>query len=192
MHFSRRSNQKNVDMVNFIIVALLLLFSFNTCEAFFTKFSIINKKYFAPFKFVTTSEMTTKKAVIGKVELLEILKEKTKLPKKSLESVLSAFTDTMREKVLHEGNDIRIKEFGTFKQKVTSARKGRNPRTGEELQINGTTSITFSVSRLRMERMRNNVVTTEVFEVPSASRLMNYCSFFYILVLRGLSLSYKC
>eukprot|EP00597_Dinobryon_sp_UTEXLB2267_P002836 CAMPEP_0170076834 /NCGR_PEP_ID=MMETSP0019_2-20121128/13767_1 /TAXON_ID=98059 /ORGANISM="Dinobryon sp., Strain UTEXLB2267" /LENGTH=108 /DNA_ID=CAMNT_0010288791 /DNA_START=158 /DNA_END=484 /DNA_ORIENTATION=- len=91
-------------------------------------------------------EMSTKKVIVGKAELLEILKEKTGLPKKSLESALIALTDTIKEKVLHDGIDIRIKDFGTFKQKVTSARKGRNPRTGEELQIASTTSISFSVS----------------------------------------------
>jgi len=37
--------------------------------------------------------------VVGKTELLEIMKEKTGLPKKSLESALIALTDTIKEKV---------------------------------------------------------------------------------------------
>lgn len=39
---------------------------------------------------------------------------------------------------LEKGNDVRINNFGTFKLKTRAARperKGRNPRTGEELII---------------------------------------------------------
>ena len=48
--------------------------------------------------------------------------------------------------MLVNGNEIRLREFGTFKQKKSAARLGRNPRTGADLQILGSTSVTFSVS----------------------------------------------
>ena len=48
--------------------------------------------------------------------------------------------------VLVKGNEIRLREFGTFKQKKSAARLGRNPRTGEELQILASTSVGFSIS----------------------------------------------
>ena len=48
--------------------------------------------------------------------------------------------------VLVKGNEIRLREFGTFKQKKSAARLGRNPRTGEDLQILGSTSVGFSIS----------------------------------------------
>mmetsp|Transcript_21461 Transcript_21461/g.29514 ORF Transcript_21461/g.29514 Transcript_21461/m.29514 type:complete len:160 (+) Transcript_21461:60-539(+) len=132
----------------FATIALLMAFYCNFSEAFQARKSNFLCKFTVPLKHksVTMIEMSTKKVIVGKAELLEILKEKTGLPKKSLESALIALTDTIKEKVLHDGIDIRIKDFGTFKQKVTSARKGRNPRTGEELQIASTTSISFSVS----------------------------------------------
>eukprot|EP00596_Hydrurales_sp_CCMP1899_P011242 CAMPEP_0119035882 /NCGR_PEP_ID=MMETSP1177-20130426/3147_1 /TAXON_ID=2985 /ORGANISM="Ochromonas sp, Strain CCMP1899" /LENGTH=146 /DNA_ID=CAMNT_0006994761 /DNA_START=61 /DNA_END=501 /DNA_ORIENTATION=- len=83
---------------------------------------------------------------LGKAELVEILKEKTGLMKKDVESVLGAFTDTVSKEVLVNGKEIRLRDFGTFKQKVSKARTGRNPRTSEAIQISGSTSVVFSVS----------------------------------------------
>ncbi len=48
--------------------------------------------------------------------------------------------------VFEKGSDLRVKNLGTFKQKVTAARTGRNPKTGEELQIKAITTIAFSVA----------------------------------------------
>lgn len=83
---------------------------------------------------------------IGKAELVDTLKEKTGLAKKDIDEVISAFASAVREEVLVGGKEIRLRDFGTFKRKVTAARVGRNPRTGEELQISGAKSVSFSVS----------------------------------------------
>lgn len=86
--------------------------------------------------------------VIGKRDLLQILHDKTTIRKQVIEDVLEAFIDAMKENVLEDGHQIRIRDFGTFKQKNTSARKGRNPRTGEELDIAGSTSLSFSAASM--------------------------------------------
>ena len=83
---------------------------------------------------------------IGKAELVEILKDKTGFLKKDLETMLESLTATIREQVLEEGKELRMRDLGIFKQKVSVARLGRNPRTGEELQIAGGRSVSFSVS----------------------------------------------
>ena len=49
---------------------------------------------------------------------------------KDIEVVLLAFLNTIEEEVLNGGAEIRLKNFGTFKQKKTSPRVGRNPKTG--------------------------------------------------------------
>jgi len=66
--------------------------------------------------------------------------------KKDVESVLGALSDTVRDEVLKGAKEIRLRDFGTFKQKVSKPRSGRNPRTGEELQIKGSKSVGFSAS----------------------------------------------
>lgn len=69
------------------------------------------------------------------------------MTKKDVETVIIAFTTAVRDEVLVGGKEIRLRDFGTFKQKKSAARVGRNPRTGEELQISGSTSVSFSVSQ---------------------------------------------
>lgn len=60
--------------------------------------------------------------------------------------VVDSFIGIVREEVLINGKEVRLRDFGTFKQKVSLPRTGRNPRTGEELQISGGKSVSFSVS----------------------------------------------
>tara|TARA_A100001035_G_scaffold255170_1_gene229546 strand:+ start:200 stop:493 length:294 start_codon:yes stop_codon:yes gene_type:complete len=86
------------------------------------------------------------KEVVTKAELLELLKDKSGLTKKDIESVLAALTDSVRECVLDGGKEIRLRDFGTFKPKVTKARMGRNPRTGEAIPVSGSTSVGFSAA----------------------------------------------
>ena len=78
---------------------------------------------------------------------MDILKDATGVSKKDVETVLTAFQAAVREQVLEGGKEIRLRDFGTFKRKESVARVGRNPRTGEELQISGSKSVSFSVSQ---------------------------------------------
>ena len=83
---------------------------------------------------------------LGKSEIVDIISEKMDVTKKQADEFLNAFMETVKEQVLDGGNEIRLREFGNFKQKVTTARVGRNPRTGEEIQIAGGKSVAWSVS----------------------------------------------
>lgn len=47
---------------------------------------------------------------------------------------IDAVLDTVTE-VLAKGDDLRLPGFGTFEVRETSEKKGRNPRTGEEVTI---------------------------------------------------------
>ena len=47
-----------------------------------------------------------------------------------LDSLLNNITDTLRA-----GDSVMLTGFGSFKVANRKARKGRNPRTGEEIQI---------------------------------------------------------
>ena len=49
---------------------------------------------------------------------------------KAVDAVLDAITE-----VLAKGDDIRLPGFGTFEVRETAEKKGRNPRTGEEVTI---------------------------------------------------------
>ncbi|PAY59941.1 DNA-binding protein, partial [Ligilactobacillus salivarius] len=53
------------------------------------------------------------------------------------EAAVSAFTETVKE-ALAEGKKVQLIGFGNFEVRERAARKGRNPQTGEEIDIPAT------------------------------------------------------
>ncbi len=54
--------------------------------------------------------------------------------KKDADKAVTAFIDTVTE-ALVEGRKVQLIGFGTFEVRERAARKGRNPQTGEEIEI---------------------------------------------------------
>ncbi len=48
---------------------------------------------------------------------------------------------------LKQGQEVRLTGFGTFATSVRKATKGRNPRTGEEIAIDESTSVRFKAGK---------------------------------------------
>ncbi len=71
---------------------------------------------------------------MNKNDLVNNVAEQTKLTKADCQRVLDAAIDILRKNV-KKGNPIRLVGFGTFLKSKRSARKGRNPQTGEEIRI---------------------------------------------------------
>jgi DNA-binding protein HU-beta len=81
-----------------------------------------------------------------KADFIASISEKTGMSKKESEDALKAVLDTVREQV-GAGKRVSLPGFGTFTLKHRSARKGRNPQTGEELQIAASKSPGFSAAK---------------------------------------------
>jgi DNA-binding protein HU-beta len=69
-----------------------------------------------------------------KAELVATVADKSGLDRKSADKAVVAVFDSIK-KALIEGDKVQIIGFGTFENRTRSARKGRNPRTGEEIEI---------------------------------------------------------
>ena len=74
---------------------------------------------------------------MNKTELVEAVAEKMNTTKKEAEAAVSAFTETVKE-TLAEGKKVQLIGFGNFEVRERAARKGRNPQTGEEIDIPAT------------------------------------------------------
>ena len=66
--------------------------------------------------------------------LVAAMAEKAQISKKDAEAALKAFTDVVAEE-LKKGEKIQLVGFGTFEVSEIAARTGRNPQTGEEMNI---------------------------------------------------------
>lgn len=71
---------------------------------------------------------------MNKAELVAAIAEKTELSKKDSEKALKAFIDVVTEE-LAKGEKIQLVGFGTFEVAERAAREGRNPQSGEVMNI---------------------------------------------------------
>lgn len=71
---------------------------------------------------------------IGKTELAQKVAEKAGLNKAQANRAVDAVLDTISSE-LQNGGEVRLTGFGNFRVTNTAARTGRNPRTGESIQI---------------------------------------------------------
>lgn len=74
-------------------------------------------------------------------EVAKVVKTK-KEAQAALDCVISSIT-----KSLKKGEDVTLTGFGTFKVVKRKARKGRNPRTGEELKIKASKAAKFTAGK---------------------------------------------
>lgn len=71
---------------------------------------------------------------MNKAELIEAISKQTEMTKADTERTLDAFIDTV-SKNIKKKDGVKLVGFGTFASSNRKARVGRNPQTGEEIQI---------------------------------------------------------
>ncbi len=77
---------------------------------------------------------------MNKAELVDQIAQKADLSKAAAERALNAFTDTVTETLADARDEkITLVGFGTFSTSERAARTGRNPQTGETINIPATT-----------------------------------------------------
>ena len=83
---------------------------------------------------------------MNKTELVAAMAEQTNLSKKDVEAALKAFIDVVAEE-LKKGEKVKLVGFGTFEVSERAAREGRNPQTGETMQIKASKSPKFTAGK---------------------------------------------
>ena len=83
---------------------------------------------------------------MNKAELVAAIAEKAELSKRDSEAALKAFTDIVAEE-LKKGEKIQLVGFGTFEVAERAAREGRNPLTGETMQIKASKAPKFKAGK---------------------------------------------
>ncbi len=80
-----------------------------------------------------------------KADVVEKIFEKIGLSKKEAQEIIEILFDTMKRTFV-EGESVKISGFGTFTVRQKNARRGRNPKTGDDLEITPRRVITFRAS----------------------------------------------
>lgn len=83
---------------------------------------------------------------MNKSELIDAIAQGADLSKAAAGRALDATLDAM-SKALAGGDQVSLVGFGTFSVKTRAARTGRNPRTGEPIQIAESKNVSFKAGK---------------------------------------------
>ena len=89
---------------------------------------------------------------MNKTELVAAMAEQTNLSKKDAEAALKAFIDVVSEE-LKKGEKVQLVGFGTFEVSERAAREGRNPQTGETMEIKASKTQKFKAGKALKDMM---------------------------------------
>ena len=96
----------------------------------------------APTKAAATAANGATAAAVSLKQMAAGLAESQDLPKRQVEAMLGGFVQALAEH-LQQGSKIRIPGLGIFQVSSRAARMGRNPATGEPIQIKASKKLAF-------------------------------------------------
>lgn len=89
---------------------------------------------------------------MNKGELVDEIAGRANVTKKQADAVLTAAMETIMEAV-SKGDKVTLVGFGSFEPRDRKAREGRNPKTGEAMEIPATKVPAFSAGKLFKEKV---------------------------------------
>jgi len=90
---------------------------------------------------------------MNKADLINALAEKNGITKKEAEKSVSAVLDII-EAALKSGDKVQIMGFGSFEVKDRAAKTGKNPATGEVIQIAASKAVVFKAGKALKESVQ--------------------------------------
>ncbi len=91
-----------------------------------------------------------------KTDLVDEVAEKCDLTKSDAKEAVEAFIETIEES-LCRNEKVTLMGFGTFEARHRKGRKGRNPATGEEMNIPAAYLPAFRASKNLKEKVKESV-----------------------------------
>ncbi len=90
---------------------------------------------------------------MNKTELVQTVAERCQLSKKDAGSAVNAVFEVITES-MSKGDTVQLIGFGNFEVRERAARKGRNPQTGEEIDIAATKTPAFKAGKQLKEAVK--------------------------------------
>ena len=84
---------------------------------------------------------------MNKTELVAAIAAQTGLTKKDTEATISAFTEVVEKELRKKDGKVQLIGFGTFEVAERPARTGRNPFTGEDIEIKASKAPRFKAGK---------------------------------------------
>ena len=91
---------------------------------------------------------------LTKFDIVKSLNDEIGLNKREAKELVDSFFDNIK-KLLSQGHEVKLSGFGNFQLKDKLSRPGRNPRTGEDVEITARRVVTFKSG----QRLKESVKT---------------------------------
>jgi len=89
---------------------------------------------------------------MNKSQLITAMANNSEFTKKEMQVALASLQKVIK-KSLSEGDLVQITGFGTFALSYYPARIGRNPQTGEQIDIEGANNVVFKPAKALKDRL---------------------------------------
>ena len=89
---------------------------------------------------------------MNKAELVNAIADETGLSKKDTEATINSFVNVVSN-ALENKDKVQLIGFGTFETRERAARKGKNPQTGEELNIPACVAPAFKAGKALKDKV---------------------------------------
>jgi len=89
---------------------------------------------------------------MNKTQLIQKIAENGNMTKKDAEVALKAVIDAISDAVA-AGEKVQVSGFGSFDVKARDARMGRNPKTGEAVEIAASKRVVFSAAQVLKDKL---------------------------------------
>ncbi len=98
-----------------------------------------------------------------KADIISEVFDKVGLPKQDAEELVEMILDTVKQ-TLKQGETVKLSGFGNFVVRKKRSRKGRNPKTGQEIEITPRSVVSFRPSMI----FKEHVIETKPEEAPAS------------------------
>ena len=88
-----------------------------------------------------------------KKDLVLKISEEAKVKQVHVKKVVQKFLDSIIDSLV-QGQTVELRNFGVFKVKTRKGRKGRNPRTGQEVPVPPKRVVVFKQGLLMKKKVR--------------------------------------
>ena len=90
---------------------------------------------------------------LTKSDIVKQLNDEIGLNKREAKELVDSFFNNIKE-TLSQGHEVKLSGFGNFQLKNKSSRPGRNPRTGEDVEITARRVVTFKSGQKLKESVK--------------------------------------
>lgn len=102
------------------------------------------------------------RSTVTKADIVEKVYEKIGFSKKEASELVEMCFDSLKD-TLKKGDKVKISGFGNFLVREKKSRKGRNPQTGQQIEISARRVLTFRASQV-LKAMLNGEDISDIKE----------------------------